>query len=574
MSTIDLENAKQIREPMEVYCGISAEDSTATNTISGLPAAGTIGLMDSNASTSMKYSSWSQTGLADLSGGGFVLDNSLEFPTTPHTATASGKYGIQSKPGEGFSFTVRTSASSISLMTSGSGTVTVNGRDYTLQSYMVVPVPKNTATTLTFTNTDPEARIIVYSSVPGVSLTFTNDNLVSVVLDLAGDLSLEAPTLEASSVEINAYYPDDISEIIAAVEDNTPLWYYAGYDGDYSETRNFYLSEPAAMQDNVITLHGVDATGKLEEKNIRSKVVRTGTEVFNIVKSAITSAGIKIKHLQNAATLSPWSYYGIVEEQSAQDLIGDMMISFHTSPASHWYTYTDAGIPRLYSRLMEAGDTYRQPWQLKVWEIREEDCADVVRTADRKVSAIVNEEEGSPVSYMIQLSDIGEYRILLDSKGEKANHRVEAGEIVTLSSGTPFARGMVTNASRTIYMDATSARVVCKSKGQVNLYGHPLAEYPLVYTDSISPPRPGITLPVRVAVRGYFNGGPLLSTRYRASNITGSFTFKGDPRMQPRDIFKFIRLDGTTEIATIERIGLTHEGGGTTAEIHYRLGVC
>ena len=292
------------------------------------------------------------------------------------------------------------------------------------------------------------------------------------------------------------------------------------------------------------------------------------------MKSAITSAGIKIKHLQNATALSPWSYYGIVEEQSAQDLIGDMMISFHTSPASHWYTYTDAGIPRLYSRLMAAGDTYRQPWQLKVWEIREEDCADVARTADRKVSAIVNEEEGSPVGYRIQLSDIGEYRILLDSKGERANHRIQAGEIVTLSSGTPFARGMVTNASRTIYMDATSAKVVCKSKGQVNLYGHPLAEYPLVYTDSISPPRPGITLAVRVAVRGYFSGGPLLDTRYRASNITGSFTFKGDPRMQPRDIFKFVRLDGTTEIATIERIGLTHEGGGTTAEVHYRLGVC
>ena len=43
--------------------------------------------------------------------------------------------------------------------------------------------------------------------------------------------------------------------------------------------------------------------------------------------------------------------------------------------------------------------------------------------------------------------------------------------------------------------------------------------------------------------------------------------------MQPRDTFKFHRLDGTVEVATIERIQLTHEGGGTTAEVHYRLGV-
>lgn len=57
------------------------------------------------------------------------------------------------------------------------------------------------------------------------------------------------------------------------------------------------------------------------------------------------------------------------------------------------------------------------------------------------------------------------------------------------------------------------------------------------------------------------------------SNITGSFTWKGDPRMQPRDVVTFHRLNGTEEQITLENITITHEGGGTTAEITYRKGV-
>lgn len=57
------------------------------------------------------------------------------------------------------------------------------------------------------------------------------------------------------------------------------------------------------------------------------------------------------------------------------------------------------------------------------------------------------------------------------------------------------------------------------------------------------------------------------------SNITGSFKWKGDPRMQPRDIVNFVRLDNTTEVITLENITLIHEGGGMTAEITYRKGI-
>ena len=43
--------------------------------------------------------------------------------------------------------------------------------------------------------------------------------------------------------------------------------------------------------------------------------------------------------------------------------------------------------------------------------------------------------------------------------------------------------------------------------------------------------------------------------------------------MQPRDVARFHRLDGSVEEITLESITITHEGGGTSAEITYRKGV-
>lgn len=64
----------------------------------------------------------------------------------------------------------------------------------------------------------------------------------------------------------------------------------------------------------------------------------------------------------------------------------------------------------------------------------------------------------------------------------------------------------------------------------------------------------------------------LQAPMYR-SNVTGSFKWKGDPRLQPRDVGEIKRLDGTYEEITLENITLTHEQGGTSAEITYRKGV-
>lgn len=585
-TTIDLENAKQIRKPMEVYCGFSSLDTSATETLSELDQFPVF--RDTNAANSLKQTGWNPVPLADLSGGGFALDGGAVFPVENHTASAAnGKYGIQSKVGEageyGVAFQVRTNSNKgVSVTTKGSGRCTTEWggqirAEFDITEQFTINCPANTDVLVSISTLSDTERVIVYTVVPGVSINFTNDNLISLTLDLAGNLSLTEPSLEISSIELNAYYPDDISNALSALPDNVPLWYYAGYDGDYSETRNFYLSEPATMQNHVLTLRGTDMSGKLENKNIRSKVVSTGKEYYDAVKSAITSAGITLKHFQSMGAVTPYAYYGVIEEQSVQELVGDMMVSFHTAPQSFWCTYTDAGIPRLYSRMIAAGDTFRQPWQLRVWDIYEEDCADVVRNTERKISSITHEEEGEPIYTSITKVDTGGVKIDLAEKGTKYPY-LQAGAIVYISAGQLFINPYLPNASRIIYQDSTGVKCVVKNRGLLRLYGVPLTEKPFIYTDAPTPAQPGIELSLKPSVRGYFNSGnglvPTNNRRFFASNITGSFTFKGDPRMQPRDVFKFHRLDETVEVATIERIELTHEGGGTTAELHYRLGVC
>lgn len=114
------------------------------------------------------------------------------------------------------------------------------------------------------------------------------------------------------------------------------------------------------------------------------------------------------------------------------------------------------------------------------------------------------------------------------------------------------------------------------NKGTVKVYGYQVTPTRLAKTQSVK--RPGVTEETQVLVYGQLkaadalvfpNYGCILS----ASNLTGSFAFKGDPRMQPRDVFTFHRLDGTTELCTIESMTLKHQGGGPSADLTYRKGV-
>ena len=100
----------------------------------------------------------------------------------------------------------------------------------------------------------------------GRSWLWDNSNLISVSLDLHGINTEIGGELEVSSIEIKSYETTDYTDTIGDIAVGSPIWYTAGYDGDMSPSRTFYLSEPISWQDNVLTVKGQDATMFLENK--------------------------------------------------------------------------------------------------------------------------------------------------------------------------------------------------------------------------------------------------------------------------------------------------------------------
>lgn len=569
-TTIDVENLKAIRKQFDVIFGVDMENTTATNVISY--DSGDVGLSDDNEVDALKSSALEPLRLADLSGGGFPLDDGVIFPSQTHEASVfEGKYGLRGYVGESLEISVTTSASTVSITCEGTGTLTVNGAVYPLQDQFVIPVRAGVEETLLFESTDEHARVVVYTIVPGIVLQFKNNAIVSCVLDLAGNLSLTEPSFEVSTIELNAYYPYDISEIISTMPDNTPLWYKAGYPGDYCETRMFYLDGEATMKERVITLKGTDASSRLEGVTMRSKLVRNAYQLYVYFHNTFNRAGITLVDYEEMPSNSSSTYAAIVTEQSAQDLLGDMMVSCHAAPLYYWPTYVDAGIPRLYYKQVSEDGTTRSPYQLRVWDIHEEDCAEVERVVSRKISKIASADHDTP--FFVRVTP-------LNTSVTVGSKTVAAGEIVEFT----YSNGYLWNLVRTntdgsvIYADQQGQKWIANANGTASLTGNVLSLSKISDFDIPTPAQKGIVLYMNPVILGYlvesYAGSiPTNMMRFFGSNVTGSFTFRGDPRMQPRDTFRFTRLDGTVEVATIERIEMTHEGGGTTASVHYRLGV-
>lgn len=588
MSTIDVQNAKQIRDPMEVHCGISARDTKVDLTFM---VSGGVAAKDTNISESLDSEHWDMRKLTDLQGEGFPLDGTCELmDKSVEGSEDDGKIAVRSNIGGTVTITVKSDVTiiAVTIAVTGeneSGVITANGIDYIAKRITVIPV-NGKSITLTAKSTDNTKRIEIASVTPGITLELDQNNLISCVLGLRSDLSIINPTWKVSDIEIQAYWPDDISEAISNVGDDVPIWYYAGYPDDYSKIRQFYLSEAATMEENVITLKGEDASSKLEDKTNASKCITStsnnGRNLFyNKFISLITDSGIKLmkKEAAPAKKTGGTSYTAIIKEHTSRELVADMMNLSHYG--TFYPVFVDAGIP-----------TVRWSKPTKKWDIYEEDCGSVKRDVERNIAKITTEDKNGVQSNVTKSKMLK----VLETKN------VEAGESYSYSSDAYYWQMSVSNA-KSILITAEKAvwkakkttkkkkvKQKYKSNGKWRTKTVTKTFYQCIVKGkkanvarqkkSITDPgkRPGYTAQITPATYGKMYDGstllyPAYSNLFKRSNIAGSFTFKGDPRMQPRDVFSFHRLDGTTEDCTIESITLKHEGGGTSAELTYRKGI-
>lgn len=653
-TTIDAENLKDIRKPMNISVTLDAFESSIPLTV---PSYGNAKIAQPNS----LQADYPMRELADLQGDGFPLNGSRVLYNSAEAASATnGKIGIRSNIGRTLTvtFTSQTELRAVTVLTRGVDHLAYlgNSHDATSGETMIELDGVRTATIYAYPDSST-TRAEIETISPGFILTFTENDIISITASLRSDLQPIDPSLPESEIEIVAYYPDDISELMASVRDNKPITYSAGYDDDMSETRRFYLSEPATWAHKALTIKGVDRVRELDGETfpffigrVKYGELKDANGVFRMLYSAMADqiwmAGVDLIHYeqppsQTLDTATPGSNVSsLVKRQSHRDVIANFMNLLHISGINskfgiteYWPTYVDAGIPTLY---------WTRP--AVKWDIYEEDCGNVEYHADRKFAKITfpRPKVRSLGFYLVQSdasatafknSGIGlgypEYSTFVNWYKETVTlYNTEYDDFLELPIDpqygikhpylTKFVYGSalydngiendkklnliinpfygwaswnsyISSAWQTLinagHLKATDTTVSLESMCR----GFKLEDG----TYSVTNPVLGIEVEADKtswcgtigASKRWTEGGNTYSTWLEImpsagfkqvanrSNETGSFTWKGDPRMQPRDFFNYHRLDGTVEVCTIEQITLTHQDGGTSAEITYRKGM-
>lgn len=567
MPTIAEANANTIRPGMQVFCGITyagnaelsfeVEDATIYDNLQNEEPAN----------------------LTDLAGDGFPLDGSC----VEYTAGMDG-IGAISDVGAIMTITVTSTAviPGITIRCSGEGEILCNGDVYPVRDGLVLPARSNWV--VFDVCAAAGNRVVIWNISPGVTITWENNDIISVVVALRSDLSVVSQDLQTSDIEIQAYWPEDITDAVTKIGDNAPLWYYAGYPGDYAPMRTFYICEEINQEDNIITIKGEDAIGRLDYETEAMLLSAVGKgparSLYNILLGLIRDAGIPVSY-QSRPAAQPGSGRIIIPETTAGEIVANVMHLAHSG--TFWPIYVDAGIPRL---------TWSVP--TKKWDIYEADCGSVSIDRTRKVRKIlpsdkaygirqtVSDNNESPVDLIGGIDAVEkEHPVTLDFDGYWENVQVYgAAKLVSYTLTEAVLAEGQTKASKAV------KKWLSVEKNKEKLGDSPAAVFGRKIEITRETPsqrvgRLGITETVEVLPLGteYFDTAktelayPRYDRIFEISNESGKFVWKGNPKMQPRDVFRFHRLDGSYYNCTIQEIILTHEGGGLTAEITYRKGV-
>jgi hypothetical protein len=293
---------------------------------------------------------------------------------------------------------------------------------------------------------------------------------------------------------------------------------------------------------------------------------------------------------------------------TAKDHIQSIMdLSRHAnigSDAGFWPTFVDAGIPEL---TWTYPSTNNRNGRYPIWKIYMKDCGDIVKTTDRNIAKVNTEDEHGLLTTCARKTKWSKIAENIDiDKGVKEKKTFSdayywdfkvkylSKEVTALANKYEWIPSK-SSVEKTIKLKAkyTSG----KKKGQhktkkkwyyrPTLYGKKLTVSKSL--EAMTENRPGETLTWTPLIYGQINqvckeNGvtveeniyPDYGCIFSRSNKSGSFTWKGDPRIQPRDVFYLYDKDDETKytVCTIETVTLKHEGGGLSASITYREGIC
>lgn len=691
MSMIDTQNAKQIRDPMDVLITMELPDEGVTLTYSGYSTTAKV------ADGELGETSWPMRQIADLQGEGFPLDGShvLYNPSTP-ASTEYGKIGVRSNTGEAVTITVTAnrSVASLTIFATGAASVEYNGQTAAIVGGSVVIPVGATSVTLTFNPVSQTERIEVSDIVAGTTFRITNESLIKAVVSLRSDLSPFGQTLPESEINIDVYQDVDISEVVATIPEDTPITYQAGYPGDMSPVRKFYVSGQVTWADNVLHIQGVDAVHFLDRVTVNAPVTeRTSRYIHNLPLNLLYRAGIAYNAALYGAewtTYADHSRWVVRNGVTARDYLSFCQNAFNLTDEQGYlvdgtgrlyaplkFAYIDAGIPTIRTRLpggarktIDESDCAAVNRDRHVPVTRIDYTHDIVLTGDplsldyqteeppkvgtakmmkgigtslnfdrmaydweiglnlgygnTGVGELFNKYAGggwpslliSGALAIVPASEGGAYetsyadlpnasrpayagrKVVIGSipqehytdDGESGNYKLFSAFVAwsqPYESSWTFGNKGVIGTADTLWNHLIAAGIIDSAATTLDLDIFGLAIETSPMAGSVQVPGSGqIQTAPELPIMGelyaddsasitdikIFPEKALAAPMYR-SNKTISFTWKGDPRIQPRDVFTFRELDGTENQWTFENITLTHEKGGTLAEITARKGV-
>ena len=526
----------------------------------------------------------------------------------------------------------------VSAWADGCESVTYNGNTYELVAGSVNLYVEDTTATITFNPLYEDRRVEVSLLASGSYYIFNNDSIISCVVSLRSDLSIINPTLPESEIELQIFQDEDISERLASIPDETLITYTAGYPDEMSQVRNFYLAEKITWSDNVMTIRAVDAVHKLDVQLPTATLITSGLydnpEIdedgfVTFIKACLRYAGIEHGGELIAEHAPCQGSHVYIPLMSLREAISRIIAwgRFDTIPElryGFWFNYVDAGIPMLHTDYSDA-----------LWDIYEEDCGDVKKDVARNIKEIKMPvtKISLPQSTSTYATEVGTGTwiygsgVFLDfddnvaawtvkdaagntilslrsdrdstSSAERVKNALNDYDLYGLmQSGLPigcfnsgwgnfYTQVMPWNSNQLTRWNADIGSSVREDQS-VTIFGSKVLEESSIESFSTGEddgeivtldeaPMPGklIVKNTEASTQSYtLYPNIAAQTILNMSNITGSFKWKGDPRMQPRDSAYFHRVNGVTELITIENITITHEGGGTSAEITYRKGRC
>lgn len=694
MSAIDTQNKKQIRDPMDVLITLTLDNTDISMAYSGYSSTAKVadGVLDQK--------DWPMRGLADLQEDGFPLDGScVLYDSTTSPSQANGKLGVRGNVGQsvGVTATGDGTIASIGIDVTGAASVTLNGETTEIMGSSVSLPLLNTTAALTFAPASETERIEIIDIFPETDFKVTNDNLIKATVSLRSDLSRFDPTLPESELNVEVYHDIDISEAVAQIPDDTPITYQAGYPGDMSPVRKFYVSGQVTWADNVLNIHAVDAVHFLDAYQVEAPIVVSDVDYLEKAsRYMLDRAGIDYVH--NGRIPYVESYAIIPKGTKFRDFIAFLNQALNVTnnngrlidgsarlTRAMRYSFVDAGIPRIecdyrrgfsrtireedcsvvkqqidipvsevkgvYSQITNANNFYdyhdasfdrlgsatlikgvgatlnferiSYVWTTGLtvdysnWGVAEQllnkyhqlgsmywTAAIVPATKDGWKATNGDDEQGyvyAPIHTLPTISAKGDIfvgRLLMDENVPQESYAsyppnpdentpysmfVPWGKRFTKWNCFPLAGGKPTVAQ--VWNAVASAGIFDADANAVNLdingFGVSLETKAFNYASNLG--AFGTHNYDELALYGSLlaptDNGPVeiypkqsvTAPMYR-SPVTCSFTWKGDPRLQPRSVFTFDRLSGEIEAWTIETITLTHEKGGTMAEITARKG--